>query len=82
MTSLQKRSWLPQTLAVALAVLASAVLALAQGSLTLYATGNFGTKLFIVDLTSQSVIEVGSTGQVQGFSLAFSPAGNAYTLVN
>jgi hypothetical protein len=78
-----KRSLLAHTFAVALFLLTFASLAVGQASASaLYATGNFGTQLLSIDLASQSVKVIGSTGQAQGFSLAFDPAGNAYTLVN
>jgi hypothetical protein len=79
-----RKSGLPaQTFAVAFFVLTLAIFAVGQASTSrLYATGNFGTQLFSIDLASQSVTVVGSTGQVQEFSLAFDPRGHAYTLVN
>src|SRR5215469_6038685 len=83
MKTMRKTTLLAHTLAIALALLTFASLAGAQASSSrLYATGNFGTELLDIDLTSHSVTVIGSTGQVQGFSLAFDPAGNAYTLVN
>ena len=48
----------------------------------LYGTANFGSQLVKIDLTTQTVSLVGTTGQSSGYSLAFSPAGTAYTLVN
>src|SRR5215471_15789823 len=83
MRTMGKRSLLAHTFAVTLFLLTFASLAVGQASASaLYATGNFGTQLLSIDLASQSVKVIGSTGQVQGFSLAFDPGGNAYTLVN
>jgi len=83
MKSMGRARLLAHTFALSLTLLTFAYLAVAQASNSrLYATGNFGTEFLSIDLASQSVTVIGSTGQVQGFSLAFDPAGNAYTLVN
>ncbi len=48
----------------------------------LYATGNKGTELLTIDLSSHAVSVIGPTGYPFSLALAFSPAGTAYTITN
>lgn len=58
-------------------------LAVAQtSSSTLYATGNRGSELLTIDISSQAVNVIGATGYPVSLGLAFSPTGTAYTITN